>query len=479
MTFIVTRQRAQEVHDRARARAGLPYAYGGAFTEDPRRSTDCSGLVLQTAAWYGGRTDWPGNRYGSTESFRLDDQVVYNLGFKRMPAGGPAALPFKPVMLVGLQHGGGGENSHTACTLMTMDIPGGPVKMSDRGVDWESQGDGVFLYDGARAWNDRLFHDFWYLDAQLEAAPDDEPGPDAVEVLRHAMEETEVSDATLAEYLPHFTEAMRAAEITTVNRAAAFGSQVGHESAGLKYMAEIQTDGPDWSWDRKRYRGRGPIQLTWQSNYRKFGNWCVTKGYITDPELFVDQPELVERPRWGFLAASWYWLNGGPRPGQINGFADAGDILAVSRCVNGWIEDEDPVGYPDRKARWRRCLAVGDALLALAATPTPTDPFEELLMSDLRVPSASIYATPGEPDVPIVDMIRALDAHGPHEPYVEKQARAGDLDALMRVARTAAGLGPYGSAPGPVAQAQAVLDDIEKTNPAVLQAFLAQNGASK
>ena len=132
MTFIVTRQRAQEVHDRAMARDGLPYGYGGAFTHDLRRSTDCSGLVLQTAAWYGGRTDWVGNRYGSTESFRLNHKIVYDLGFKRMPAGGPAALPFKPVMLVGLQHGGGGIYSHTACTLMTMDRPGGPDEVGER-----------------------------------------------------------------------------------------------------------------------------------------------------------------------------------------------------------------------------------------------------------------------------------------------------------------------------------------------------------
>lgn len=170
MTFTVTRQRAQEVHDLARARDGLPYSYGGAFTRDPKVSTDCSGLVLQTAAWFGGRSDWPGKRYGSTESFRLDHRVVYDLGFKRLPKGGPAALPFKPVMLVGLQHGGGGVYSHTACTLMTMDRPGGPVTVSKRGVDWESQGNGVFLFDGARAWNDKLFHDFWYLDAKLEGA---------------------------------------------------------------------------------------------------------------------------------------------------------------------------------------------------------------------------------------------------------------------------------------------------------------------
>lgn len=180
MTFVVTRKKAQEVHDMARARAGLPYSYGGAFTRDPKVSTDCSGLVLQTAAWYGGRTDWVGNRYGSTESFRLDYKVVYDLGFKRMPAGGLSALTFTPVMLVGLQHGGGGVYSHTACTLMTMDYPGGPVTVSKRGVDWESQGDGVFLYDGARAWNDPLFHDFWYLDAKLElgVGSGDKPKPE-------------------------------------------------------------------------------------------------------------------------------------------------------------------------------------------------------------------------------------------------------------------------------------------------------------
>ncbi|WLP90264.1 gp11 domain protein [Gordonia sp. NB41Y] len=177
MTITITPARAQEVHDRARARNGLYYGYGEAFTTNPRQSTDCSGLVLQTGAWYGGRTDWSGNRYGSTESFRLDYAVVYNIGFKRLGSSLSAAraklatLGFAPVMLVGLQHGGGGIYSHTACTLMTMDRPGGPVVQSARGVDWESQGNGVFLYDGARAWNDGLFHDYWYFDGRLQAAP--------------------------------------------------------------------------------------------------------------------------------------------------------------------------------------------------------------------------------------------------------------------------------------------------------------------
>ena len=94
----------------------------------------------------------------------------------------------------------------------------------------------------------------------------------------------------------------------------------------------------------------------------------------------------------------------------------------------------------------------------------------------LKVPSLSIYADPGEPDVDVVDMIRALDAHGDHEAYVERQARLGDPDALARVIRTAAGKGKYGTAAGPVNQAKAVLAEIETASPELLQRFV--NGAN-
>ena len=173
MTAIITKAKCRDTDNWCRARRGLPYAFGGAFSVDPKRSTDCSGLVLQTGAYLMGRTDWSGNRYGSTESFRLDHKIVYDLGFKRLPAGGVKELKFQPIMLVGLQHGGGGVYSHTACTLFYADQPGFDIGSSTRGIDWESRGNvngvGVFYYDGARAWNDSLFHDFWYLDAKLEA----------------------------------------------------------------------------------------------------------------------------------------------------------------------------------------------------------------------------------------------------------------------------------------------------------------------
>lgn len=77
---------------------GADHAFGGAFSTNPKDSTDCSGLVLQAGAYLMGRTDWPGNRYGSTESFRLEYKIVYGFGFKRLPAGSRALARHQPAV---------------------------------------------------------------------------------------------------------------------------------------------------------------------------------------------------------------------------------------------------------------------------------------------------------------------------------------------------------------------------------------------
>ena len=58
-----------------------------------------------------------------------------------------------------------------------------------------------------------------------------------------------------------------------------------------------------------------------------------------------------------------------------------------------------------------------------------------------------------------------------HAELVERLARQGDRDAVMRVARTAAGQGAVRDRQA-IAQAQTVLADIERTNPTILQDFL-------
>lgn len=433
MTVTITRQRAQEVHDLAMARAGLPYSYGGAFTRDPRVSTDCSGLVLQTAAWYMGRTDWPGNRYGSTESFRLNHRIVGELGFKRLPKGGVAELGFTPVMLVGLQHGGGGVYSHTACTLMTMDKPGGPVTVSKRGVDWESQGAGVFLYDGARAWNDPLFHDFWYLDAKLEGGVT--PSRTPADVLADAVG---ISVGRAETLLPAVQRGLELSQCTNVNRIACWLAQIGHESGSFQYTEELDKNGR-----YAPYIGRTWIQITWRANYEAFSRWAHSKGLISDPQLFVDHPTRLAELQWAGVGAAWYWTVARP---DINALCDRNDFDAVTYRINGGQN-----GAADRRTRWDRARRLGKELLALTADPVttgddmaqvPQDQWDRVYRElTQRLPSRSIYRTPGEGTVDTLSgMVLNLDAMT-HADFIERLAKLGDPDAIERIARVAAGLG--------------------------------------
>lgn len=88
-----------------------------------------------------------------------------------------------------------------------------------------------------------------------------------------------------------------------------------------------------------------------------------------------------------------------------------------------------------------------------------------------RLPSRSIYRTPGEGVIDTAaGILLNVDAMQ-HAELVERLARLGDRDALARVARTAAGQGAV-TDPQAVAQAATVLADIERTNPTVLSDFL-------
>lgn len=193
-------------------------------------------------------------------------------------------------------------------------------------------------------------------------------------------------------YAQPFTEAMQAAGCNTVQRAAMWCAQIGHESAGLRYMEEI-ADGSAYEWradlgnvhagDGRRYKGSGPIQLTGRNNFRSFTAWVRSQGiaYID----FEAQPELVrDDPKWGFLAASWYWTQARP---QINALCDAGNLEGVTRAINGGLN-----GLDDRRSRYQRALAMGDRLLAAA----PTTMVEKVLdyPRDQVVQETSYYCGP-------------------------------------------------------------------------------------
>lgn len=273
---------------------------------------------------------------------------------------------------------------------------------------------------------------------------------------------TGLTAARAAVILPQVRDGLAASQCTTPRRIAMWLAQIGHESDNFNATEEY-ADG-DESTDRWKYKGRTWIQITWSYNYADFSRWCAARGLVDYPTYFLDHPQELADVRWAALGPAWYWTT---QRRDINALSDAGDLDTVTRRINGGTN-----GIDDRRARYNRALALGDQLLALTTNPTPTDPFEELLAMDVE--SLSIYATPGEPLIPVVRMIQAIDANE-HRDLVEDWARRGDPDALSRIARTAAGRGKF-TDPATVNHAQAVLADIEATNPAVLQAFLAQNG---
>lgn len=172
------------------------------------------------------------------------------------------------------------------------------------------------------------------------------------------------NDVDYGAFVAGVNEAMLLADITTFRRAAHFLSQIGHESSGLYWMREIDPGyylngrldlGNDQPGDGPKYRGAGPIQLTGKSNFRRFGVWCAAQGLVPDGEYFVRQPELVATPRWGLLAAAWYWKVARP---QLNAYAEADDLEAVTRAINGGTN-----GINDRQARLITCKSLGDAIL--------------------------------------------------------------------------------------------------------------------
>lgn len=187
------------------------------------------------------------------------------------------------------------------------------------------------------AWNQRLG----------QAPPG---GGITVEQLRAVMPNLSASKA--AEYLPLLNSAMAEAQINTPQRKAMFLAQLAHESAELRYFEEIASGsayegrrdlGNTQPGDGRRFKGRGPIQLTGRANYQK-------AGQALNLPLEADPP-LAARPDVGFRTAGWYWNSRG-----INEVADRGDFVGVTKKINGGTN-----GLADRKqyyAAAKRALGI-------------------------------------------------------------------------------------------------------------------------
>lgn len=123
-------------------------------------------------------------------------------------------------------------------------------------------------------------------------------------------------------FLPHLEAAMNEFEIASKPRRCAFLAQLAHESSQLRYMEEIASGeayegrkdlGNVHSGDGRRYKGRGPIQLTGRANYRKYGR-------LLNLDL-EGNPKIAALPENGFRIAGLFW--------KLNGLNSLADMLTL------------------------------------------------------------------------------------------------------------------------------------------------------
>ena len=132
-------------------------------------------------------------------------------------------------------------------------------------------------------------------------------------------------------------------------RLAHFMGQCAHESGGFRYMEEIASGaayegradlGNTQPGDGRRFKGRGPIQLTGRANARFYGRKCGID--------FENRPDLMAIPSIGVLTACMYWDANG-----LNAYADRDQGTAIGNAINrGNPRSElQPNGAADRLSR--------------------------------------------------------------------------------------------------------------------------------
>lgn len=133
---------------------------------------------------------------------------------------------------------------------------------------------------------------------------------------------------------------------------AAFAAQIAHESMDLMLFEELASGsayegrckdlGNCQDGDGVRFKGRGAIQVTGRSNYKR-----VSDYFKHD---FIAEPELLVLPSHGFNSAVWYWT-----VNALNRFCDGTDdgFKKLTRAINGGYN-----GLDDRISKWNNARAV-------------------------------------------------------------------------------------------------------------------------
>lgn len=112
------------------------------------------------------------------------------------------------------------------------------------------------------------------------------------------------------------------------------------EAIANRVYANRMGNGDEASGDGYRYSGRGLIQLTGKENY----SWFAASLGITPEEA----SEYMETFEGAAQSACWFW-----ETNSLNRWADAGDILMLTKKINGGT-----IGLEDRIKHYEHALHV-------------------------------------------------------------------------------------------------------------------------
>jgi predicted chitinase len=143
---------------------------------------------------------------------------------------------------------------------------------------------------------------------------------------------------------PFLTAAITEFAIAPAGRTAAFLAQLAHESGQLQFMEEIW--GPTLAQrryeppgrlaadlgniepgDGRRFKGRGPIQITGRANYQRYGE-------LLGIDLLAD-PARAALPNMAFRIAGLFWSRNGLNELADEGTADA--FRKITKRINGGL----------------------------------------------------------------------------------------------------------------------------------------------
>jgi predicted chitinase len=132
-------------------------------------------------------------------------------------------------------------------------------------------------------------------------------------------------------------------DTTKKQEAAAFLANVNHETGGLVYIVEQNTANYptycDWSQSygcpagQAAYYGRGPIQLSWNFNYKAAGD-ALGIDLLNNPWLVQNDSAVA------WKTALWYW-NTQTGPGSMtphNAMVNGAGFGQTIRSINGSVE---------------------------------------------------------------------------------------------------------------------------------------------